>query len=452
MKPELTDTLERPKDRKGTPSRMNPVNPPSPDIDESKMLEGNSAKQSCAPGGWGPDVDLTTATSVAASRSTASVQSTNDNAEDYDSKSRKKSKTRRRLGMASRPRKPKDMPRRPLSAYNIFFKSERAKMIQSSMASVSSGESPAGKLGFDLLAKTIGKRWKSISESDLAICKAESDKDMRRYKSEMQEYHMNLAKMRRGGGKSAADQEEDHSPPPSQTRNTLANLHSVPAPTYSSDLHEELHNSPPGGSSLVRGRLTGMSSFALDSERRAAGLVHELENIRKQALLMQQGIPSLPSTGGAGSFLYDQLLASELLRRQEALAEAGDFRWAADVGPSYGSVQSLLARSHLQSVAASAAAPAYGNALALLGRSQLQSLPSSSLPWDREYILRRHIQDLPSLAPPALIGGVARPPAPYFGSSVYESMSALEAQQRIIDAYRAAGQDSSPADDNASSK
>lgn len=451
MNPELSNLLIRTTGRKEAPSRMS-SNGSSPsgqnDSKKSPVLEGDAGEQSDV--SVVPVLDLTVAT-ASGKRGAATLPSPDDNEDDRDSKSRKKSRVGK--GMISRPRKPKDMPRRPLSAYNIFFRSERAKMLQSSMDAVSAGKSPSVNLGFDRLAKTIGKKWKAISESELAACKAESDNDMRRYKREMQEYHLNLAKTRRAGTAFDPDEEHDYSPPPAQVQTTLNQHQSIPAPSFLSDLHEELRNAPSRESALMPGTSLGMSRFTVDAEQRSAGLMHELDTIRKQAwLLGQHARSSLPPMGGADSFLYDQLLASEILRQQQAIVDAGDLRLAAAVNPSYGSAQSLLTRSHMQSAAAAAAAPSYGDALALFARSQLRSPPLSSSPWDRQLLLRQHLQDLPSLPPPGLVGAAASGPAPYFDSSLYRSMAALEAQQRIMDSLRETRQDGSVPDDAASSR
>ena len=447
MNPKVSHILIRPTGRKETPSRMNSNGSSSPGLDDSKkspVLEGDSADQSDV--SVDPGLDLTMAKTASSKRDAATLSLADDTGDDRDSKSRKKSRVGK--GMISRPRKPKDMPRRPLSAYNIFFRSERAKMLQGSMDAVSAGKSPSVNLGFDRLAKTIGKKWKAISESELAACKAESDNDMRRYKREMQEYHLNLAKTRRAATACDPDQEHEYSPPPPQVQTILLNQHpSAPAQSFLSDLHEDLLNAPSRESALMPGTSLGLSRFALDAEQRSAGVIHELDSIRNQAwLLGQQARSTHPPMSGADSFLYDQLLASEILRQQQAIAEAGDLRLAAAVNPSYASAQSLLTRS-------AAAAPSYGDALALFARSQLRSPPLSSSPWDRQLLLRQLIQDVPSLPPPGLVGGISAGPAPYFdNNSMYRSIAAFEEQQRIMDSYRGTSRDASVPDDAGSSR
>lgn len=113
-------------------------------------------------------------------------------------------------------KKPKDKPKRPLSAYNFFFKEEREKILKVVLA-----EDPAkadndpnsddhineemmkrlqkegGKVSFEEMGKLIGQRWKNIDPDRLSKYSEMAAEDTERYKKEMQSYNgRQEAKMR----------------------------------------------------------------------------------------------------------------------------------------------------------------------------------------------------------------------------------------------------------------
>jgi hypothetical protein len=81
-------------------------------------------------------------------------------------------------------KKPKDRPKRPLSAYNVFFKEERARILEE----VEQSPMPNGKIGFQNLAKMIGKRWHELDPDSMKSYKKKAETDMVRYKQEMFAY------------------------------------------------------------------------------------------------------------------------------------------------------------------------------------------------------------------------------------------------------------------------
>mmetsp|Transcript_11033 Transcript_11033/g.12620 ORF Transcript_11033/g.12620 Transcript_11033/m.12620 type:complete len:420 (+) Transcript_11033:75-1334(+) len=133
----------------------------------------------------------------------------------------------------TRPKKRKNMPKRPLSAYNIFFREERARILEeipctprkkkckkerttdsspetvvSTACKVKSNDDveeansnkqglkkrPHGKIGFENLARTIAKRWKSLEAESISYYKKIANKDTMRYKEEMNKYRIHEAK------------------------------------------------------------------------------------------------------------------------------------------------------------------------------------------------------------------------------------------------------------------
>lgn len=132
-------------------------------------------------------------------------------------------------GKKARPKKPKNKPKRPLSAYNIFFKDERAKILanipdkkgedgeeedEETKVKTEEGEEgedkpsgeeekdedgkktsgkkrkrvPHGKIGFESLAKIVGQRWKELPPEELETYKKRAEDDMKRYRKEMEAY------------------------------------------------------------------------------------------------------------------------------------------------------------------------------------------------------------------------------------------------------------------------
>jgi len=123
-----------------------------------------------------------------------------------------------KLAVIKRPtkKKPKDKPKRPLSAYNFFFKEEREKILKIVVAEDPSklqtdpeaddylGEAAigrlkkeGGKVSFEEMGKIIGQRWKNIDPDRLSKFSEKASEDTERYKKEMQAYNgRQEAKMR----------------------------------------------------------------------------------------------------------------------------------------------------------------------------------------------------------------------------------------------------------------
>lgn len=104
-------------------------------------------------------------------------------------------KKRKRKPPAVPWKKPKDMPRRPLSAYNIFFKQQRELMIAEAAgrAGGAAGSDSRSKkrssksvgIGFANLARTIAANWKDLPDATRAPFEARAALEKERYNEEM---------------------------------------------------------------------------------------------------------------------------------------------------------------------------------------------------------------------------------------------------------------------------
>lgn len=107
-----------------------------------------------------------------------------------------------------RKKKPKDKPKRPLSAYNYFFREEREKItrfllnkddtygIENGLDLDKTRElmTEKGKVKFEEVGKLIGKRWKSLGDDakgaeEIKRYSSLASVDAERYKKELQEYN-----------------------------------------------------------------------------------------------------------------------------------------------------------------------------------------------------------------------------------------------------------------------
>jgi len=91
--------------------------------------------------------------------------------------------------------KPKDYPKRPLSAYNVFFKETREEIISSSANQ--EGEQREQKLDFQTMAKEIASRWKNLDKNERDRVEKLAKKDMLRYRDEVKVYEAEMVKKNR---------------------------------------------------------------------------------------------------------------------------------------------------------------------------------------------------------------------------------------------------------------
>jgi hypothetical protein len=80
-------------------------------------------------------------------------------------------------------------PKRPLSAYNWFFHSERQNILNDTpIRKEGKPRRSHGKIGFADLARSIAVKWKSLSKEDRAIYDEKAAIDKGRYLREMEEW------------------------------------------------------------------------------------------------------------------------------------------------------------------------------------------------------------------------------------------------------------------------
>mmetsp|Transcript_49005 Transcript_49005/g.118700 ORF Transcript_49005/g.118700 Transcript_49005/m.118700 type:complete len:871 (+) Transcript_49005:343-2955(+) len=92
-----------------------------------------------------------------------------------------------------RKKKPPGMPKRPLSAYNLYFRAEREKILAVQNEVGYTGQ----RIGFEGLGKIIGKQWRDLIPDDKKEYEELAEKDSERYRKEMEDYHERKRKMYR---------------------------------------------------------------------------------------------------------------------------------------------------------------------------------------------------------------------------------------------------------------
>jgi len=87
-------------------------------------------------------------------------------------------------------------PKRALSAYNLFFQSERAKILNSKSQPSYKPRRSHGKIGFAALARSVADKWKKLDPKERAKFEAEAAAEKERYEEEVETWNqMRLAKL-----------------------------------------------------------------------------------------------------------------------------------------------------------------------------------------------------------------------------------------------------------------
>jgi hypothetical protein len=104
--------------------------------------------------------------------------------ENFTGKAEKKREASSVLPIAPirRKKKPKSLPKRPLSAYNLYFQQVRKELSEES----ESDNSP--KIGFHELGKIVGRKWRALAESERKVYQERAEEDSERYRREMAEH------------------------------------------------------------------------------------------------------------------------------------------------------------------------------------------------------------------------------------------------------------------------
>ena len=80
-----------------------------------------------------------------------------------------------------------EKPKRPLTAYNLFFQDER-EVLLAELPQTRTSKKGHGKIGFQDMARVISGRWKNVDPERLAYLNKIADANKARYKEEMKAY------------------------------------------------------------------------------------------------------------------------------------------------------------------------------------------------------------------------------------------------------------------------
>jgi hypothetical protein len=132
------------------------------------------------------------------------------------------------------------LPKRPLSAYNIFFAAERIRIYEekSSENSNSGGSGSEKRVSFEELGKIIGRRWRELPDTGRKVYDSQAEKEVERYREERRVYEEARRQRIRGvvGSTCAAgaavagvdDRSSALKPPPTASMSRSSTCHGLP--------------------------------------------------------------------------------------------------------------------------------------------------------------------------------------------------------------------------------
>mmetsp|Transcript_1854 Transcript_1854/g.4076 ORF Transcript_1854/g.4076 Transcript_1854/m.4076 type:complete len:342 (+) Transcript_1854:89-1114(+) len=99
-----------------------------------------------------------------------------------------------------------DKPKRPLSAYNLFFQDERVKLLESlPQPKTNKNKKSHGKIGFAGLARTLADKWKVANESTKLFYEELAAKEKRQYALHMVKWAQEREEESRSSSNHGAD-------------------------------------------------------------------------------------------------------------------------------------------------------------------------------------------------------------------------------------------------------
>ena len=156
-------------------------------------------------------------------------------------------------------RKDKDKPKRPLSAYNCFFKEERSKIVavvengvvlkendpELTDEELSKLRKENGKVSFEEMGKIIGRRWREIDEDRKHYFNKLAVEDAERYKVEMKKYNNKQEELRERNKRLVEMQRYSHMA--GQSHNPCMQVHASYNPPPGYPMYPMNQNAPPHG-------------------------------------------------------------------------------------------------------------------------------------------------------------------------------------------------------------